>query len=206
MALGDRIVGLAAFIKLELPGGDVRLSDGGALKFNDEIYQVKHPVWGSIAEAPPAEASVGDLAPGGTIALAPNPITPISVLTDPAIGGSRVQAWLGEVDWPTGIVATAERLGDWFVDVRYQRIGRGSRIVAFELLTSIERMFLTNRGNVCSPRFHKSLYPGEKGFDNCTDVEVSVPWGTQAAPSGTTGGGGVPGGGGGGRGLWSLNR
>lgn len=196
MGLGDRVVGLAAFMKLELPGGDVRLSDGGALSFDGEIYQVRHPVWGSITEVPQGEASVAGMAPGGSIALAPNPVTAVSVLTDPAIDGSRVQAWFGEVDWSTGIASSPERLGDWFIDVTVQRIGRGSRVVVFELLTRIERMFLTNRGNVCSPRFHKSIYPGEKGFDNCTDVEVTVPWGTEAAPSGKTGGGAIPGGGG----------
>jgi len=197
MSLSDRHLTLATFVKLELPGGDVRLCDGGVLAFDGEDYAARDAVWGRVAEIPPGDASIGDLAPGGALVLAPDEATPVSTLRDEALHGSRVQAWMGEVDPATGLVGTAHRLADWIVDFTRVRLAKGARTVALELITRLERLFIRNRGNVCSPRWHKSIWAGEKGFDNCTDVEVSVPWGTEAAPSGKAGGSTTPGGGGG---------
>lgn len=197
MALSDRNLTLAAFMKLELPGGDVRLCDGGTLKFAGEVYNARHPVWGTVAEIPPTESALGDFAPGGAIVLAPAPDAPLSTLLSEAVRKSRVRAWLGEVNADTNSVSAATLLGDWIVDFSRLRVARGVRTIALEMITRAERLFLTNRGNVCSPRFHKSIWPGERGFDNCTDVPVQVAWGTQGAPAGTSGGGFVTGGGGG---------
>lgn len=198
MPLSDRTLAMSAFLKLELPGGDVRLCDGGVIKFNGEVYQKRHPVWGTVAEVPPAEAALGDFAPGGAIVLAPNPETALSVLLADNIRRSRVRAWFGEVNADSNSVTTATLLGDWVVDFTRLRKAKGVRTIALEMITRAERLFLTNRGNVCSPRFHKSIWPGEKGFDNCTDVPVQVAWGTQGAPTGIVGSGSVTGGGGGG--------
>lgn len=205
MSLTDPAYTLAAFAKFEFPGGDVRLCDDGVLAFDSEIYARQDAVWGGIAEVPPIESQIGDMAPGGSITLAPHPDTALSVLMDPAVDGSRIQAWLGEVG-ADGVVAAADRIADWIVDLKRNRLVKGARFIVLELITRLERLFLTNRGNVCSPRFHKRIWADELGFDNCTDVEVSVAWGTQAAPSGTTGSAGrTPPGGGGARGTWSLN-
>lgn len=197
MALDSPAYTLACFARFEMPGGDVRLCDGGVLSFGGDVYAASDPVWGSVAEIPPVEAMIGDMAPGGALALSPDPEAPISVLKNEAVNGARVQAWLGEVDPATGLVADATRLGDWIVDFVKVRLGRGARTIVLELITLAEWLFLANRGNVLSSRFHKSIWPGERGCDNCTDIEVSVPWGTEAAPSGKAGSGGtVPGGGG----------
>lgn len=197
MALSDRTLTMSAFMKLELPGGDVRLCDGGVIKFGGEEYSKRHPVWGTVAEVPPAEASLGDFAPGGAIVLAPNPETPLSVLLADAVRGCRVRAWWGEVNSGTNSVVSATRLGDWLIDFPRLRKRKGVRTIALEMITRAERLFLMNRGNVCSPRFHKSVWPGERGFDNCTDVPVQVAWGTQGGPTGSIGAGTYTGGGGG---------
>ncbi|HMO74580.1 MAG TPA: hypothetical protein PKD99_02240 [Sphingopyxis sp.] len=196
MAFATGIWTRAVFAKLELPGGDVRLCDGGILKYAGEVYAERHPVWGAIAELPEVESGIDDLVPGGAIMLAPNPATPLSVLLADAVSGSRIRGWQGEVDPATGIVASARLLADLIVDAPRRVIARGRRLIALETMSRAERLFLANRGNVCSPRFHKSIWPGERGFDNCSDVEVAVAWGTENAPKGTGAGGG---GGGGGR-------
>ncbi len=199
MSFAARSYTRAVFAKLEMPGGDVLLSGGGVLKYDGDLYVAKHPVWGSIAEIPAIASAIDDLVPGGVIMMAPNPDTPLSVLLDDAVEGSRVRGWQGEVDPETGEVASASLLADLIVDHPYRVRVQGQRLIALETMSRAERMFSMNRGNVCSPRFHKSIWPGEKGFDNCSDVEVSVPWGTQAAPSGTAGSAGMAGGASGGR-------
>ncbi len=190
---------LATFAKFDFPGGAVRLSDGGAMRYDGDIYAVRDPVWGAVAEMDPVESGIGDMAPAGSLVLAPKPATALSVLMDPALSGCRVQAWAGELDPATGEVAAADRIADWVVDFVRNRLGRGTRTIALALITRAEKLFLTNRGNVISSRFHQSIWAGEKGCDNCTDVEFTVPWGTQPAPSGKAGGSTTPGGGGGGR-------
>lgn len=194
MSLSDRRLTLAAFMKLELPGGDVRLCDGGVLKFGGEEYAARHPIWGALAEVPPAESALGDFAPGGSIVLAVDPSAPRSTLLADAVRQSRVRAWWGEVDSASNTVTSATLLGDWVVDFPRLRVTRAGRLVSLQMITRAERLFLTNRGNVCSPRFHKSIWPGERGFDNCTDVPVQVAWGTQGAPAGSVGAGMMTGG------------
>lgn len=196
MALSDRVLTKAAFLKLEMPGGDVRLCSGGTLKFDGEIYSSRHPVWGTVAEVPPIESALGDFAPGGVITMAPPPETPLSVLLADEVWGCRVRGWTGEVEPDSNTVLTATLLGDWIVDFPRRKLRQ--RLIVLQLRTRAERLFLRNRGNVCSPRYHKSVWPGEKGFDNCTDVPVQVAWGTQSTPVGAAGSSVTGGGGGGG--------
>jgi hypothetical protein len=64
-------------------------------------------------------------------------------------------------------------------------------------VSRLERLFSINEGNSLSPRFHKTVWPGELGEDNATGVGVAVAWGVEGAPRGSTySGGGVPGWGG----------
>jgi len=187
----DRVVTMAAFMTLEAPSGTVRICDGGFLKFDDgsglETFESEHSVFGSIAEMDAFEAAFGDVAESASIAFHPHPD---AVLTDwytPALRDSAVKFWLGEVDRETGVASNAELLADMLVDVPAREISaEGELTLAMELSGRAERLFLTNQGNVCSERFHKSVWAGEDGFNNCTDTPVPVAWGAAAPPTGTS--------------------
>jgi hypothetical protein len=63
----------------------------------------------------------------------------------------------------------------------------------FDIVSTAERLFEVNIGNTLSPRFHKSIWPGETGEDAAIGIGLTVAWGIEAP---TGGGGAVYGGGG----------
>ena len=94
--------------------------------------------------------------------------------------------------------------------------GVGARVIAEDGAQTLELpligrdqfLFFVNEGNGCSERHHKSVWPGEDGFNNCTDVQIPVPWGVAATPQGggaRFGGGGGSGGGGAGGGGFNRD-
>lgn len=188
MSTLDPVVTLVGLIKFEPPSGAVRLCDGGFCDFASERYENAHPIFGTLAEPDEFVAAFGDMAESATLALIPAPGA--TGWFNPNLRNSRVRFWLGELDTDGKTVTSAELLADMLVDTIDRVIGAdGSVTLELGLIGRAEKLFLINEGNVCSERFHKSVWAGEDGFNNCTDVVQPVAWGVASAPSGTGGGG-----------------
>lgn len=185
MGATDRTITLAGFLKFEAPGGDVRLCDGGFLDYDSERYEALHPVFGSVRALDEFSAAFGDSAEDGGISFVPAPDATVSDWWRTDLGDSRIRFWQGEVSGKT--VSSATLLADLLVDTpeRTQSEG-GDDVLALSLIGRAEKLFLTNEGNVCSERFHKSVWSGEDGFNNCTDDPVPVAWGVEAPSTGTS--------------------
>jgi hypothetical protein len=192
MAATDPVITLAAFLKLEAPDGDVRLCDGGMLDFDSERYESQDAVFGTIAEAAELEAAFGDAAEDGQLILAPNPEADLADWWREDLPGCRIRAWMGEVDADGVTVTNAEQLADWLVDTgeRLQQEDGGD-MLALELIGRPEKLFIINEGNVCSDRFHQTLFSGELGMSNCTDLQGFVAWGAASPTRSTSSGGGL---------------
>jgi hypothetical protein len=197
MAFDTPILTLIGLLKMELPGGDVRLCDGGFCDWEGERYAAEHPVWGTLAAIEPVQEGVGDLAPGGRMTFMPAPDAPATALSSKAFQNARLRGWLGEIGSDSKTVTAARPLFDGLIDTTMIRLGRGSRTVEVSFVARAERLFMVNQGNTLSPRFHKSVWPGERGFDNATGVPTAVAWGTEGAPASSTFIGSGGGGGGG---------
>lgn len=210
MSATSRTVTLVWLMKLEAPGGDVNLCDGGFVYFDagdgSEKYEDRHATFGTLAAPDEFEAGFGDLAEAATLALVPAPGAALGDWYTNALRDSRVRFWLGELDADGKTVTDAKLLGDFLVDNLARTIGAdGSVVLELPLIGRAEKLFLINEGNVCSERFHKSVWSGEDGFNNCTDTPQPVAWGIAAPTSGTASfgsGGGSRGGGSGGGGLF----
>jgi hypothetical protein len=204
MSALDPVVTLIGLIKFEPPSGAVRLCDGGFAYFASEKYESVHPIFGTLAEPDEFVAAFGDMAEAGTLALIPAPGA--TGWFNPNLRNSRVRFWLGELDSDGKTVISAELMADMLVDTIDRLIGAdGSVTLELGLIGRAEKLFLINEGNVCSERFHKTVWAGENGFNNCTDVQQPIAWGVASAPSGTSGfgsGGGARGGGSGAGGLF----
>ena len=194
MSAADRVITLAAFLKLEAPSGDVNLCDGGFLYYDAgagaEKYSSTHATFGTIAALDSFEAAFGDLSEAGSLALTPNPSAAVSDWLTDDLRESRIRFWVGEVDADGKTVSSAELVADMLVDTLARVIGAdGSQTLEIDLISRGEKLFLINEGNVASETFHKSIWAGEDGFNNCTDTPIPVAWGTTAPPAGTVGGG-----------------
>ncbi|HYI43724.1 MAG TPA: hypothetical protein VD768_08900, partial [Sphingomicrobium sp.] len=108
-----------------------------------------------------------------------------AALSQPSFQGSPIRVWLAEVDPAAGtVIGTPELLLDGELDTTELRLSRGQRKLDIGYISVAERLFQVNEGNVLSPRFHKSVWPGETGLDNATGVGLSVAWGVQSPPRG----------------------
>lgn len=193
MALGDRFVTLVGLAQFDFPGRTVRLTDGGPAKLGGHSFAPKDAVFGAVATAESIEESIGDSAPDGGISLFIPQGVPLATVFNPDLQNSRVQFWLGEITPSTGLVSNEQRLFDGLIDqASWDPV---ERRIDFTLMARAERLLVVNRGNVAGDRFHRSVWPGERGFENCTDARFQKAWGTAGPPRGVTTYGGGGGGG-----------
>ena len=195
MSATDRVITLVGLMKLEAPGGDVNLCDGAFVYFDagsgSERYTSQHAVFGSLGDPEPFDSGFGDSAEGWSLTLVPNPVADLGDWYRADLRDSRVRFWLGEVDPDGKTVSSSELVADMLVDVPSRVIAAdGSVTLELDLISRGERLFLVNEGNVASERFHKSIWSGENGFNNCTDVPIPVAWGVAGPTAGVGGGGG----------------
>lgn len=197
MSATDRTITLASFLKWETPASNVLLCDGGTLIYDSETYSAKDSVFGSIASFDAIEAGFGDVAESGSLTLAPSPDAALADWWRDDLYDTRIRLWMGEVEADGFTVSSATLLADWLVDTveRTQSMG-GQDLLTLELMSRSEKLFLKREGNVCSERFHTSVWARELGFRNCTDLVGYIAWGTANPPRGSTGGGGGGSGGG----------
>lgn len=177
MGATDRIVTLVNLVKFEGPDGDVRLCDGGFVDHASEEYQSLHAVFGTVASWPNVSAAMDGLAEDAQLVLAPAPGATLADWWRTDLLDCRVRVWQGELDTDQLTVINATLLGDWLVDNAGRAQSADGDLLQLDLIARTERLFLTDEGNVCSDRFHQSVYPGELGFVNCTDVQGYFAWG-----------------------------
>jgi hypothetical protein len=179
----DRAITLAVVLLWNAPDGDVQLCDGGQVDFDPGGGVVRFaaldPVFGTVAEWPEITAQKGDLAESATIKFAPVPTATLADWWRGDLVGTRLRLWLGELDSDQLTMASGDRLADLLIaTVGREQGADGSDLLVLDLTGRTERLFLTDEGNVCSDRFHQTVWAGELGFANCTDVGGKFAWGT----------------------------
>lgn len=178
---------LTGLMKLELPARAITLCDGGFVRWNGDLYQVKDSEFGILTGFDALTEGVGDEAPAGTLTMAPPTTTAAALLTAPGNQGSRLRLWVAEIDESTGgVIGKPDQMVDWQVDSMRLRIGRGARLLEIGCVSHGQRLMLRNEGNTLSPSFHRMIYPGEAGLDNATGLTTDVAWGAAAAPRGAS--------------------
>ncbi|MFO6447870.1 hypothetical protein ACLBKU_12055 [Erythrobacter sp. NE805] len=211
MAVSDLVITLAAVLEWQAPGGDVRLADGGVVRFNPGTgtvtFTAEDARFGTLAGLDVFETGIGDMVEGGTIAFVPPADAATGDWWRADLENTRLRLWLGEIDPADGVTLTnAEPVADWLVDTPSREQAAGQDVLSLAFMTRQEKLFETSQGNVCSDTFHQSIWPGERGFENCTDAQQFFAWGAEAPPSSSVGGGGSSGGGWGGGGWLTLGQ
>jgi len=211
MSATDRTVTLICLLKLEAPGGNVNLCDGGFCYFTadstSERYDSEDAIFGALTDAGTFEAGFGDMAESSTIAFVPHTDAALADWYNEDLRDCRLRFWLGKLDADGKTITSAEIMADMLGDTIARTIGAdGSQVLELGLIARHEKLFLINEANVASETFHKSVWSGEDGFNNCTDIAVPVAWGVPAPPQGTSGGSTFGSSGGGGRSFGGPSR
>jgi hypothetical protein len=188
MTLAAETITLIGLVKIELPDGDVRLCDGGFCYFGGEKYTSEDPIFGSIAAVDELEAALGDSAEDAQIVFNPADDATPAQLSSKAFQNARARFWMGKLDTDGKTVVNAEQLMDGLVDFTVLRLRQGSREIEMSFIGRAEKLFLRQEGNTLDPRFHKSVWPGEKGLDNATGARITVAWGVGGARGIASGG------------------
>lgn len=180
----DRIL-LAGLMKIELPGRDVLLCDGGFVPWGAETYLSHDEQFGVIDGFEVPEEGVGDVIPSGTLTMLPASGAAAIALSQPAYQGSRTRLWVAEIDEATGqIIGEPDLQADWQLDRTVLRGKRGERSLDIDCVSQAQRLLAKVEGNVLSSAFHSSIFPGERGFDNSTGLEANFAWGVASPPRG----------------------
>lgn len=186
MALSDDVIWLACLIEMQLPTGTVRLSDCAAVKWGATLYDGVDTNFGSVASVNAIEEGIADELPSWQITFHPPQDANAVTIANPAFQNSRIICNLAEVNPATGlVVGTPDLVFDGIIDVPTLRMGRNSRAVDFSVVGRTDKLFLLREGNTLSSAFHKSIWPGENGFENATGIELSVAWGVKTPPRGS---------------------
>jgi hypothetical protein len=165
------------------------------LDFDSERYESLDGVFGTVRDTGSIEAGFGDQAEDGVLVLVPNPDADVADWWRSDLFDCRVRMWMGEVDADGITVSSATQLSDLLVDTAERVQGEGGEdLLSLELVGRGDKLFLTSTGNVCSDTYHQTVFPGELGFVNCTDLLGLLAWGA-ASPQRSAGGPSAPGGG-----------
>ncbi|NKI99581.1 hypothetical protein [Novosphingobium sp. SG707] len=178
-ALEDSRVLLFGAIRGALPDYTIRLLDGaGALTVAGELYQGRDETYGVLDTIEGVEEDMGDNSPTLNIGLIPASDTALAALIDPAIQGSEIQIMVGVVSMVTGQpVAVPYQMFVGELDVPTISWAGNDRRLEYRVNSVGERFFQIEEGRRLSSAFHQSVWPGEKGLDYCTDVEITLAWG-----------------------------
>lgn len=187
----DRVL-LAGLMKLELPGRDVLLCDGGFVSWADDTFVGVDPEFGTLAGFDALTEGVGDEAPAGTLTLLPKTTAAAATISAPGFQNSRLRLWIAEVDQTSGAVSgMPDLMADWQLDRTTLKIGRGERSLELGCVTRSQRLLARNEGNVLSSAFHSRIFPGESGLDNAVGLEANFVWGAASPPRGVVASGTV---------------
>lgn len=187
MSFAGDFIHLIGFCKIELPGRTLRMCDGGFCYFGGEKYTSEDDIFGSIAAVDEFEAALGDSAEDAKIVFMPKAQALASEISSPAFQNSRARFWMGTIGSDGKTVIASEQLLDALVDFTTLRLRQSGRELEMSFIGRPEKLFLRQEGNTLDPRFHKSVWPGERGLDNATGARITVAWGVGAARGVATG-------------------
>ncbi|MBB4857203.1 hypothetical protein HNO88_000510 [Novosphingobium chloroacetimidivorans] len=176
-------IALISLLRIDLPGATVRLCDGGFIEFDGGLYEGADPLFGTIGSVQAMTEGIGEEIPALELTLLPPETSAPADLSQPGYQRSTVRAWVAEyVQETNAIVGTPDLLFHGQIDQTSLKVGRATRELSITVVSTAERLFMLNEGNSLSPRWHKSIWPGELGHDNAIGLTVPVAWGTDARP------------------------
>lgn len=172
----------ATFVRLDMPGGAVCITDGGfgVLDAGEgegpETYFGCHPTYGVLSSV----SSIKDGADAQTtridIVILPASDVATAALGNPSTQGVRVQWWEGVIDPATGgLMGLPELKFDGEIDKPRLQVG-DSWSLTLECGTQAERQLEPNADWRLNHAFHQRCWPGETGLGHVDGVLRKKEW------------------------------
>lgn len=183
----DRIA-IISLVRIDLPTASIRLCDGGFITYGGDTYRGLDPVFGTIGDVRGLTEGIGDEIPALEMTLLPPMSSAPSDLSRPGYQNSIVQMMVGEYSETTGaFLSPPDLMFHGQIDQMTMIAGKERRELSLTIVSTAERMFLNNDGNTLTPRWHQSIWPGERGHDNAVGLTIPVAWGVESRPVASSG-------------------
>lgn len=181
------MAGMLRFVAVEivLPSYNLRLLKGSSrVTFGGRTFLGKDPTYGVLGSIGMiAGGGDDDQAPSQTITVIPPDIVAAATLANPAVQYGAVTVWAGELDLLGGDVLPTPTV-EWpgYVDVATLVTGEegDGPLVEFSCANEFEKLFEVDEGHLLNNASHQSFWPGERGCEYVTNVQVSLPVGMDA--------------------------
>jgi len=188
-------------VRIELQSGVLRLTDGGFVLFNSEVYVAAQSPYGVLD-------SIGQITEGGSgtttrveISLKPESDVAVSDLANPLNQGGLVQWWEGVINPAAGgLIGEPKLKFQGSYDKGRFTVDEQGWTLTIECGSEAELQLLANSDWRLNNSTHQRAWPGELGLRHVTNLPRQIFWRTEAprgAISYPTGTGGGTGGGGG---------
>lgn len=195
MSFAARRAKLCTILRIDLPGHDVRLSEGGEVRYAGDVYSDIDPVLGTVIGYEDFSSGDADHSPAFELVWGPKDTAAAVALAHPSSQGAFAEwRWLS-IDRDTNAVLADHRAFTGLVDNVEITLDEARLELRMGFATHIDRLLNTDKGNRLNRAFHRSVWPGETGLDFMTGTVVRPPWGEEDRKRGgaTVGGGGGPG-------------
>lgn len=159
-----------------LPGGTIRLTDGGFVVWSGNTYDSRDEVYGTMGAVEEIEDGVDNTAGLCAITVLPPDDTALAALASPLVQGAPVTVHLGAVNRLTGLLEGEPELL-FRGELNYARLGVGdSWSLVLECTTEEGRQLEPNAAQMLTDSFHKSVWPGERGFEHVIELGRPIYW------------------------------
>ncbi|WP_339745546.1 hypothetical protein [uncultured Maricaulis sp.] len=168
-------------VEVVLPGGALRLVDGGLVSFVvDGVLQSftsRDLTYGALGGIDTISDGIAATAMSARITLMPPSDSAIAALAAPEAQSSLVRVWQGAVDPATGLsIGAPERLFIGSLDFAKLAISETSRQVVLQCGSDDELQLEPAAQQQLSHAFHTTCWPGEKGLIHIPRVADKVFW------------------------------
>lgn len=192
-------------VRIALPGGVVRLTDGGFVSFGGETYVARDPVYGVLSGIEAISDGVDAQATRLSVTVQPSSADAMALLADPLAQDSPVIWYEGVIDRVTGlVVGTPDILFQGELDFGRLQVGPESWSLILECGTEEARQLEPSDHMRLNHAFQTFVWPGDMGLQY-VGQQLDVYWrGTRPRVANYSGGGVSNGGGGGGGGVGDV--
>lgn len=166
----------ATLVKIELPGGNACLTDGGFVAYDGDTYYGEHATYGSLSSVSAVQDGSEAQTTRVPITVLPKDDTAAALFASPLAQGSRVRWWEGAVDPATGVLIGAPLL-KFDGELDYARFSVGSSwSMVLECGTQAERQLEPNVDWRLNDAFHQTVWPAEVGLSHVSNVPKKIYW------------------------------
>jgi hypothetical protein len=181
-ALSGSTATIVHLVEILLPGGALRINDGGAdIPYGDHTFVAVDALYGALAEIDGLGDGVDSQVTEVDLVFNPPSLEAAVTLANVDNQNAAVQIWKAALDPSVGLVAgTPKRRFLGALDVPVVEAAEGELSCTWSVVAETDRLFDANEGIALSDSFIQRMYPGDLGGQFITGVQDQMPWGEEA--------------------------